>query len=325
MRRTVFFLVVSLLSCKGEWESTKRIDWKSSFEFQDPGLQLLVHVDHDSVTVDQAIRAEFVLTVDGDNRAGLPDPKQIPLKSLVLKRWRTAVPEITDNGSHRERLLLTLEPMLPGEGLIGPLDLRYEKEEDGNWVEHSLKVEPIPIIVLSMGVPEEGPIEFKPPRGVAWRKKSILPYIIGGFVAAGFLFGLSYWFFLRRARRVTPTIPPHLSALRELTDLEHRSLVEKGELKRYYVELSGVLRSYVERAFEIPALELTTEEFVSTLREVDRFKSQHRRDARDLLEEADLVKFAKFHPGSEKAKERLYSAKDFVRSTAPCEEETDGV
>jgi hypothetical protein len=174
-------------------------------------------------------------------------------------------------------------------------------------------------------VPAEGPIEFKPPRGFAWPQKSYLVHIVVGLALLGLVFGLSYWFFFRRARRIAPPVPPYRLALRELNDLERRGLLEKGELMRYYVELSAVIRRYIENAFKIPALEQTTDEFAVSLSNVDSLGYELREAACGLLQEADLVKFARFNPGRQRAIDRLYAAREFVRSSAPREDETDGV
>lgn len=314
-----------VFSCGGGWEATREIQWQTTRGFGEYPISLQIRVDADSVTVDQAIHTELILSAGGPVRARLPDPHEIPLQRLMLRQAETASPEPLTGGGHQERLLLTMDPTLPGEASIGPVEVSYEIEEGETWTRHTLKSDKLPVTILSLGVPTEGPIEFKPPRGIAWPQKSFLVHIVVGVAILALVFGLSYWFFLRRVRRVASPIPPHRLALRELTDLERRGLLEKGELMRYYVELSTVVRRYVERAFKIPALEQTTEEFALSLTVFERFGHELQDDACGLLEEADLVKFAKFDPGRQRAKDRLYAAKDFVRSSAPPEGEADDV
>ena len=291
---------------------------------EDP-VKLEIRVDADSVTVDQVIHTELVLSTGSSVRATLPDPHEIPLQRLALGQAETAPPKALTGGGHRERVLLVLNPMLPGEAAIGPVEVGYEVREGESWIRHTLTSEKIPVIVRSLGVPTEGPIEFKPPRGIAWPKQSYVVHIAIGVAILALVFGLSYWFFQLRARRVTPPIPPHRLALRELSDLERRGLLEKGELMRYYVELSAVVRRYVERAFRVPAMEQTTDEFASSLNDLDSLGSELRDTACGLLREADLVKFARFDPGRQRATERLYAAKEFVRASTPQVGEEDGI
>ena len=135
--------------------------------------------------------------------------------------------------------------------------------------------------------------------------EDFLPFIIGliGLAALGFLI----WVYAkkRQAKQLAPTIqhiihPPHIIAERLLKELQIKQLWQKGHIKDYYSELSYILRGYLETAFHIPALENTTDELMDTLQTFKHKDFQEQEDVieklQDLLQTADLVKFAKVIP-----------------------------
>lgn len=318
-----FLVLAVFLACDGGQGLREEIQWKRSFTYGSPPVQLTVNLGEDSLTAASTLHVELVLEAASAVRARLPD--SIPLEGLLVRSASASPPEPMPDGGHRERTRVVLEPMLPGTAAIGPIVASYEQQEGEQWIAHRLQTSRIDVHVASLGVPEQGPIEFKAPRGPAWPHTNILPYVIAGMVCLVAVFGLAYWASLRRARKAAEPIPPHRLALRELRDLEHRDLVRRGELLRFYGELTDIIRHYLDRGFDIPAPDLTTEEVTQRLRSVERLRVEPTSQMRTLLDEADLVKFAKFEPARETAEERLAGAKAFVRATAPQEEQPSAV
>jgi len=115
-----------------------------------------------------------------------------------------------------------------------------------------------------------------------------------------------------------PEIPPEEEALRALRDLEDAALPGRGRVDEHYLRLSGIVRHYVERRFGIWAVESTTSE----LRQSIGIASRPPRDPEallDLLEESDLVKFARFDPGAETARIALSRTRAWVERNRPSE------
>lgn len=310
-------------ACAGGKGSREEIAWKRSFTYGSPPVQLIVNLDGDSLTASSMLNAELVLEAATAVRAQLPE--SIPLEGLLVRSSSAHPPEPMPDGGHRERARLVLEPMLPGTASIGPIVVSYEQQQGDQWIGHRLQTGRIDIAVASLGVPEQGPIEFKAPRGPAWPRTPMLPYVIAGVLGLAAVFGLVYWLSIRRARKAAEPVPPYRLALRQLSDLEHRDLIHRGELRRFYAELTDIVRNYLDRGFGIPAPDLTTDEVAEQLRAVDRFSVEQTLQTRTLLDEADLVKFAKFEPSRETAEERLMGTKAFVRATAPLEESGSAV
>ncbi len=101
---------------------------------------------------------------------------------------------------------------------------------------------------------------------------------------------------------------PIQRAFYELDKLLKRGLPGRGFYKDFYVELTMVVRRYVERKYGVKAPNMTTEEFLRATG--DGAQALGNRDAlRKFLESADLVKFA----GVEATPEMADSATDSAR------------
>jgi hypothetical protein len=90
-------------------------------------------------------------------------------------------------------------------------------------------------------------------------------------------------------------------AREEFRRIEHAAWPRNGMVARHYESVVDVLRDYLESAESIPARERTTAELLWAL--PPYLTESGRRDRlRELLEEADLVKFARLEPSETRAK-----------------------
>ena len=78
----------------------------------------------------------------------------------------------------------------------------------------------------------------------------------------------------------------------ELDRLLKKGLPGRGRYKDFYVELTMVVRRYVQRKYGIRAPHLTTEEFFAELARTEHQTAEQTRGLRKFLESADMVKFA---------------------------------
>ena len=96
-------------------------------------------------------------------------------------------------------------------------------------------------------------------------------------------------------------LPAHTYALRRLEVLESRQLWQNEQPKWYYAELTHIIREYLEKRYQVPALESVSDEILRQLHHTD-FPPTLVGDLQKLLTEADLAKFAQstppvsFHP-----------------------------
>ena len=147
-------------------------------------------------------------------------------------------------------------------------------------------------------------------------KDYIWLYIAFGVVILG---ALLYRYLTKKeevVEEVEPEIilPPHVIALKKLADLKNAELWQKGDVKEYQTRLTYTLREYLENRYDMQALESTTAQINEELRKSDVAEGW-RNKLRDLLQVADLVKFAKAEPEEEFHARVLNEAVEFVEET----------
>ena len=115
-----------------------------------------------------------------------------------------------------------------------------------------------------------------------------------------------YWFVIRKRKETEDaptyrTLPPFEEAILRLNELDEKLLWQNNKIKEYYSELTEIVRGYIERELKVPALENTTDEVLAMIKDfknVDSIETSKEtiKKLKDLLQEADLVKFAKSKP-----------------------------
>lgn len=115
-----------------------------------------------------------------------------------------------------------------------------------------------------------------------------------------------------RIKRLSPTE----RALRELRELLAKGLTEKGLFKDYYIELTHVVRRYIERRYKIRAPKLTTEEFLQTAKSDEGFNKASIQYLENFLYSADMVKFAGVKATQELAASAAASAENYLENDA---------
>jgi len=105
---------------------------------------------------------------------------------------------------------------------------------------------------------------------------------------------------------------PAEEALDALEDLQGSGL----GAKEIYDGLSQVLRVYLERRYDIPALVLTTPDLLRMMRQ-RRSTVPWSASPKDLFARCDLVKFAKLIPEPPELRNDIEAAIQIVRATAP--------
>lgn len=165
---------------------------------------------------------------------------------------------------------------------------------------------------------------IKPPINTPLTFMEILPWAAAGL--GGILVtGLAIWLvgrYLKRKKHPEaflqkPKEPAHVIAFRELDELKEEKIWAKGQVKQYYTRLTEITRQYIERQYEIPAMESTTEEILHAFQRANPEDSILDEILRDLLELADLVKFAKEDPLPVDNQSNLNNAYIFVQKTYP--------
>ncbi len=146
-------------------------------------------------------------------------------------------------------------------------------------------------------------------------------WILGGLTALVIIAGAG-WVGVRSVRRTRDRrarISAYEVAVRRLGELEHRGAPDDAAADAWFVELSAIVRNYLEGRYQVRAPELTTEEFLQEARRAAGPSTGLSLGHRDLLtaflERCDRVKFAGYRPDADESLATLKAARAFVEDT----------
>lgn len=270
----------------------------------------------------------LTLTIDSEQGVKIQKPPfGESLGDMIIRDFREPLPE-TKGKREIVRQIYTLEPTRTGKISIEPISVTFtDSRSGGDGQEHTIASEPVEIEVttiigsdspsLEQLKPAAAPVEL-PGSGVAWSW-----WIAGGVVLA-LVVAVLVW---RRWRR--PKLPlEKLLSPYELAYLEFEKLLEskwaETDVKLFYVELTAIVRRYIERTTGVHAPEQTTEEFLREIAQHEKFSLDERNKLQQFLLAADLVKFAGHQPNKSDIEDSFRRAKVFIGMEGK-EQESGGV
>ena len=216
----------------------------------------------------------------------------------------------------------TLQLPMSGKQTIPPFIIEFVDHRPGHRPApegedaYELLTERIPFEVASV-IPKGAGDALKPPLGPLGARNQpgkttswlwlLLPIVV---VAAPF--GWRYWLRWRDQSRQ-----------RSAFDIAHSQLAKLMAQPRpgpeamdgFFVELSGIIRRYLEDRFQLRAPERTTEEFLDLTAGSPDLTAEHRGFLHQFLAYADRVKFARHLPKSDQVDQALAAAERFLTQT----------
>jgi hypothetical protein len=141
-----------------------------------------------------------------------------------------------------------------------------------------------------------------------------------GWLAAGLILAAAAaGFFLTRAWRRRAAVQAKVSAydvaMARLAALDQAGAPDGAVADAWYVELSSVVRRYLEDRYGVRAPELTTEEFLLEAQRMAALSAPHRDMLSAFLAGCDRVKFAGHHPEATESRGALAQARAFIEDT----------
>lgn len=221
---------------------------------------------------------------------------QIPAPDTAILKVR----KIQDINSKEGKKIIegrnyTLTTFKLGDFILDPVSIQYRT---GGGEPQTLTTDPIYISVKSVA-------EGDPKNDIRGLKRVLnLPKSVVAALSIGFLIALLVLTFLiyRRLRRKNDpeenqksALSPEDEAIFNLNQLFDSDLIRRSKIKEYYLRLSEILRVYFERRYGILAVEYTTDEILKALKE-KALSVELRIKIQEVLEAADLAKFAKWKP-----------------------------
>jgi hypothetical protein len=110
-------------------------------------------------------------------------------------------------------------------------------------------------------------------------------------------------------------LPAHVTALQALQALAEKKLWQAGQSKLFYTELTDILRRYIEERYKVSAMECTTDQILEELLELTMSQKSSYSNLKEVLQLADLVKFAKYEPLPDENQMAFMNSRLFVEQT----------
>lgn len=288
-------------------------------------VQLTLSTDRQTMGIADRLRLTLSVEAPAEMAVSFP-PIDDKLGPFTVWNQNATKPQTTAPKTQQWKQEYILEVESVGEQTIPALTISFQPAEAAqDAVPQQLSTEPLTITVTTV-LPNDAdvnaPLDIGPPVALAWRG---LPAWVWAVVAAvlvglGLLAGV--WWYRRRRTRIEvppPPRPAHVLALEALQRLQQQDLITQKRIEEFYVQLSDILRRYVEWRFGLRAPEQTTEEFLAVALATGGLIATHRELLSDFLQHCDLVKFARYQPSPDDMQQAWESARVFVEQTADTE------
>ena len=282
------------------------------------GQDIRVKASTDTTSYKIGDYINYTLRIEYDKTIGIIPPLiKDSLKVADIIRLDTAVTK-EENGRMVTIIKAVLSKYDSAVVNIPPIAIKYRTANDSTL--KTIQSYPVTVLVHTLQVNPQAEIkDVKDPVKVPLPWLLILLWVVIASAVLGTALLLWLWFKKTKEKKVVAPpkiiLPAHVVALTALNELEKKQLWQKGMVKEYHSEITEIIRAYFERKFDLRALELTTTEVNLQLKEKSG-ASNIIDITNDFLNNADLVKFAKFKPENSVNEEMMKQALEIVNRTA---------
>lgn len=242
-----------------------------------------------------------------------------PPDSEILKIKKVQDIKQKDGKQIIEGRKFTLTTFQLGEYVLDPVKIEYRSGGDPKGEIKTISTDAIYLTVKSVAAGEEK-TDIRGAKSVTAIKINLMPVITIAVILALILAGfILYRIFKKSPDFLKPSEPPmspEEEAISNLNQLFDSDFLRRGKVKEYYLRFSEILRVYLEKRVGIVAAELTTYEINRSLRAKDT-DIAFREKVTEVLEAADLAKFAKWKPEPTEILALNQKAKEVIEAGRP--------
>ena len=255
---------------------------------------------------------DFSITLDKNreyDEITFPDSSHFRGSFEIRSRKQFKVSEYKDSVYYELQFFGTVDTLIP------KLPVQLVKDQDTT----TLYTKPVPVGFNSILAGNDQ--SLRPLKPIFEFARAWWPYLLGFLILAiaGY-YGYHYYLQWQEQQhqekeRPTFTPTPFQNPLKEfriaIKQLENAELSKQEDYKAFYSDLGDAIRQYYESLYNLPALESTSGELLNMLRNgsIDQDLID---DTKAVLQEADMVKFAKFNPTPKQAERALQKAYNFL-------------
>ena len=285
-------------------------------------VEILLRAEPAEVQLARDFTVILTVTAPASQTVEMPDLRD-RFQGFTLAEGFPREPVTLPDGRRSREYRWRLVPDLAREYRLAPFAVTVRDPQVDAASERSFATRAVVFPAATRDASVAGDVEIAPkPHWIAPTRRTVIGWLLLlGLVVVLVMFLVRLAGYLRRQTRLR-RMSPRERAFLELDRLLQLNLLEKGLYKDFYVELTQVVRRYIERAHGIRAPEQTTEEFLAAAREHPRFPPAVLGSLRVFLQSADLVKFAGQAANPRVADQAVQTAKTYIEQDADAVRET---
>ncbi len=290
-------------------------------------VQAVVSIDPDEIDIGDNVKLELTVTAEPGVEVLMPEFGQM-LGRFTIHDF-TTLESVDEQGRNVIKQQYMLQTRRSGEQYIVPLLIEFVDHRPGrksapdDLDAYELLTERISFNVNSV-LPKDALADLHPPLDTlpqivadTGRKRNwmitVALVLTAVTAAAGLILRL-------KKGKLAAKRSAFQIALKRLEQLVTQPHGQPDEIEQFFVELSSIIRQYLEQRFRLRAPELTTEEFLVLISRSPDMSDEHQVLLRDFLHRADLVKFARFTPSENDIHLSIEAARKFLHETRPDED-----
>ena len=280
------------------------------------------HLDTDSITIGD--QTTLHITVDGIDGKGIGLPSLQELTKGAIEALESHNDTILDNSGKIKSIdqKITITSFDAGKHNI---DYAFVRVSDGGQTVMLSPADNPTLTVAYVAEADTSKCEVKADTGyikeplTIWEITRWIVYVI---ILAAII--LSIIWIVKRRKEHKPIVvlssakpaPADKKALSELEALRRKELWQKGRIKKYYTDMTDIVRRFLRNMYGISAAEMTTRQTLKAFHNIADWSEESESLLRQLLQKADMVKFAKSQPEAYEHDQAMQFAIDFIRKVA---------
>ena len=282
-------------------------------------ISVTTQVDRDTITIGD--RVNYTVKIEHSPEVEVPLPRaHLHLEAFeILEESDWGEPKKDKDGNIVIEDKYVISTFTTGDYVVPPYQVDYVMPTGATATitsaSHLIKVESVSsdIAAIEDVQPVKSPVEIS----VSYEK--LVWGILGGLLAlAAIIFGI--WWYRKRRREIEEyvlPVPPYELAVSELRAIEADDVINNEPPKIFALRLSGVLKKYIMGLYGINAPDLTTYEIRENM--PGEIKTETEVKILSVLDDCDLVKFAKVKPEKNELQSLLGLSYEVVEDLKPVE------
>ncbi len=270
----------------------------SDTAWTDSPLTINTEIDKKIVTTGDIITYTIILKHESDLIPATPNFDTIDVFDIIEKK--TNKPRKITKGIVEQKYSIKLRADKVGIYTIPPIKIPFKVKEQktDKYIPGEVISQKVTIKVASVLRLQGEPTDIKDIKNIVKVDTNWTPWFFWGL---NFLLLITTICLLWKYRKTKssnvklnePILPSHTIALRELDMLKNKGLLERGDARNHFFELSEIFRRYLGKRYLFPAADWTTEEITEYFKNQNIIELTSMTEVNRILKKSDLIKFAK--------------------------------